>query len=808
MAKKSSNADTDLHTYIQSMMDIIASGRDLKDFSRDITKAIEEAVKNVQIKNSNQLTKKEINDLRKVLENITKVGGMSTGMSSAGLKDVVDSLNNLSNFKKVDFDNAIKAFSNAMAQMTVESEKAKVSGNKGIFFKDSDSQFAKTLVTGTAKAMGVSLTQGLTDSISKKFFAFMGDLFNQRTKQNKSLATNIVEGMAANKFIGGALTDTFKLMGLFAAKWVKGIPIVGDKLAPIIFGAFSALGPVLTPVLIAGVFGGFMKAIPKLFSGVSTLIMSILRNSGKLLFGGGLRTLFRMGAVLPRAVRAGHVGMATSILANFLSGGSKAAPVTSTATTAANTIAKISSSGKLVQTPLATGALATGGKLATKAGTKAVAKTALRSVPILGSVLGLGMDSVAAYKSFKEGDKGAGALFTGAALASALGLALAPFTGGISAVIGGGIALILSLLGDWKKGAAVHEKASLDNQGKILSQVEEIKEETLGDKFKNWLDNRRNKKEAETRIRKSGGEVKNIISPIADDLGAKSVGRLRVSADGSILNAGDFTQSQLSKELTNYAKKNPSTFSNVYELAPQGVANLASFQTDAIFSKDGRTGALLYKGASEDLIKLRKQLKEAGLSEAKIADFMFSSGLMTGSNRSHTKGGWKSHANPYALSVDLAGAHWTRDDYKKAYDVVRRFYAAKGMDAQYEVGGRFTTPEQAFGSNAHFDVKPITNFRPAGAAENLRVKAELSSIAPAKADTKEMEKEAKEKYQNTSFQKEIQEKRESQKESPKVFEKPKNNNIIGLDVSGNKTFSKLQQTLSNYVNIGTENIFC
>lgn len=241
---------------------------------------------------------------------------------------------------------------------------------------------------------------------------------------------------------------------------------------------------------------------------------------------------------------------------------------------------------------------------------------------------------------------------------------------------------------------------------------------------------------------KPGGEVQ---SP--DGLGVNEVGKLKVDESGAVLNARQFTQARNQREWEAYRKKDKETFDNIYEIVHQGDANLASFKNDLVMrdtDKGNKLGAVLYKGATRDLNKLRNQLKAAGISEDKVRELMYTSGRSSAGSP-HTPGKESSHDNKYNITTDLGAARWNQTDWAMAMPVIKKWAAELGLNASFETQKNGTTyfgvkPEEIFGDNSHAHVAGSSKVHPTGADVNYgKAQAKKTSVGVKPPESKQEE---------------------------------------------------------------------
>lgn len=520
---------------------------------------------------------------------------------------------------------------------------------------------------------------GKIDDTTEKLLDFLGEQKKEAKKDLKNLGKDLLEGLEKSKFVGGALSDTFKLLGLLGASWLSQFGQLGRILGGAFYIAMATAGPLLVSLLLKGMG----KLIPLAFRGGFNLIKGLFKGGGK------LGTFFSAGA--------GGVAQGASRVINTPWG-----PMVDKAGVFAKGASNASNASKALRVgKIATGAVKGIGGLVAGLALEAGANKAV---------------DLGANAKLAHGLSGAGqGAITGAMLGSVIPVIGTGVGAAIGTVVGGLSGVIKGHFIDQRKKQDELLMIQNENKGFWKNLLDWLKNSKLG----KWLSGDSSSGGGSSRNSRVevpyGAEVKST-SARADEKGARTIGNLKVAKDGSVLNISDMTQDQASAALQAYEKADPTGFNNVYEWADAGHASLGSFQTDAVKKVNGKkTGALMYKGASSDLDALRDSLIKAGMDPSKANALAFTSGRMTGSNTRHSgKGKWKSHDNQYGLGFDLgAGGKWSQEDYDEYMGMVKQFYADRGFDVYYEKAG------QGKSSGMHFDVKPHKNIRTPGAIKNL-----------------------------------------------------------------------------------------
>lgn len=222
-----------------------------------------------------------LNDLLKLQYDI-KGSGKTTPFNN----DVADKLRMaLENFPKVVDDKVVDklltGLSNIYNSAIVQSNRDEATGKEPIFRGTLDNKKLKGILDEAYKKMGLKL-----DSWSRGILTFFGDLDKENQKKRKNIADYLIEGLAANKFVGGALNDTFKLIGLLGANWLSKFGQLGRILGGAFYVTMSAFGPVLSKLIVEGIgrlilmgSGSIVKAI-----WASKAVQSIGQGVGNLIY--------------------------------------------------------------------------------------------------------------------------------------------------------------------------------------------------------------------------------------------------------------------------------------------------------------------------------------------------------------------------------------------------------------------------------------------------------------------------------------------------------------------------------------------
>lgn len=718
----------------------------------------------ITVSNRNNVSDKEVKAaINALIKGLRTEGAKPSSQYQESLKQLADYIKSIRKDQdKLDFDKFIKALSNHVASAIIQSEKAKARGSKDAYFKGdvAESNLLKVALPSLAKILHVE-----ADNLLLKFIGWATSENKRNNQQHKGMLEDLLEGLNKSKWVGGALRDTFRLVGLLGAQWLSQF----GQLGKILGGAFYVSMELLGPHFVSWIIKGMGKALLGL-----TRLVGIIASK----VGWGLINKLPMNGPLGNAIHT------------FYGGG-----------TAAQKVAAVR-------------ALA--------------APTAVVAAGTIGAVAA-GKGAIDSWKEGRKGNAaafGAGALAFGGA---AIGGLIALITGAMSPIVVPLLAIGATLTGlaaawkAWGPGIQDTMKKWLDEKAQDSLFWNWIKEHwPFKGKDKSGGSGGSAGAGASGVANYENSLGKGIDTKKEDKKGNyKSYGKMKVSTkDGSILNLNELSQDEASAALQAYEKDDPTGFGRLYEWVDSKHANLNSYQTDAVKKdeKGNKVAALGYKGATHDLDMLRKNLiEEKGMSPELANDLVYTSGKLTGSNELHGVGGWKSHNNPYALAFDLGSqtGKWRHGDYLDAKDSLQTFYNEKakkggpGFEVVYE-------NDPSKGIYSHYDVKLTKNVAPQGAADNEEANKQKASsggnsIAPKVSDKKKEEKVPEDTSKSSSSwrdpnalspvdvvkgafgNKEAQQKMANYKEQS------------AADVSGNRSFKDILTTMGNMGRGSTNN---
>lgn len=288
------------------------TSRSIKSFSETLNSVTKNVVeREVAIKNKERLshaeidkiTSKYVDTLKKLNIELGKEGEEIVKSFKGSAKVVADSKQGLSAEKyKEEFKNL------ALTEVISKANSASRDGkDPSAFIKNfSDSKVAKAI----AKEIDTSLGKN-TDGAIYKLQGFFGEHFQQAKKDLRAFGADLIEGLAANKFVGGALKDTFKLIGLLGASWLSHFGRLGQILGTAFYVAMETAGPLLATLLVKGLGSIIGKGFLTLGNTIWKAASFIALGAGK-----GLMNLsVRGGGSIAELATAGSIGQKVSAIA-------------------------------------------------------------------------------------------------------------------------------------------------------------------------------------------------------------------------------------------------------------------------------------------------------------------------------------------------------------------------------------------------------------------------------------------------------------------------------------------------------------
>lgn len=464
------------------------------------------------------------------------------------------------------------AFENLDVSAILESEKIEQKGGKGAPLKNTlDNEKLGRVNEDLARRIGLSL-----DTTTDKLITFFQEQEKKKEKKERGFVDDLIEGLEKSKWVGGALHDTFRLIGLLGANWLSKFGQLGRILGGAFYVAMATAGPLLVKLLLQGI-GKLFTALPRM-----------LGNLGKGLWGGAVRLSTSMG---------GPLSMFTPGRWGMMSGAGKAASV-----------------GRLAGAGAVAGALGTGAFFAGRESYRSFKQ----GDKVGGSAFGVGAAGL--------GVAAIAAIIAGVAAPVTL---IAAAVGGIAVGVGaiwknrekivkflsehkGILDKILKFLGILFPGFKLVEKLldhiiNKDTQGQMGENATTGNYQSFGRKgtTSQLLEGKHksafNKHLDPTKMTEEDWQAADTLKPIYGKM-------------GEIVNLGKMSQKRASEVIAeDIRKKGNKSF---YEFVGTDLADPNSFGTDAKAADN--SGVYLARGMSAKFKDLKERLEKAGFDTSNI----------------------------------------------------------------------------------------------------------------------------------------------------------------------------------------------
>lgn len=760
--------------------------RSLADFGKTVetmSNTLENSLKGVlerevPIKNAERMSTTEVNKFWAKIEEVLKELGIELGKEGKKFikhfKDI--SVSQAKSEQGLSVNNLQNKVSNvAIPQLFIKQMKGLAKGDNDSFIKNfSDNKLAKTIANETVEKLKIG---NEFNTFDYKIRAFFGTHFAENKKNLQAFGKNLIEGLAASKFVGGAITDGIKLLGLLGNNWLSDKGPVGQILGKILVVLTQATASILSSSFLSSLLGA---AIGGRISGVIGKGFTKGFTALKGLFGKGAGGLFGKGALAFGGLFGPKI-MTTQMARSTLSAGS---------------IFRDSATGKLRK--VVEGAVKADGTkslrtVAIKEGAskglikglgKGAGKTLLKKIPGLGLLAGgafaagramhgdwggAGLELLSGLASLVPGYGTAASLaIDGALMTKDMGLwgkkgvkgtvkggtpkgnipkggKLGGYAIGAGAVLGGSGILLVSLFNLLKNYFNDQKKDKEESKSFWQDFVSAFKNSRLG-KMLGFGDSTgfgggSNSSGGSTSF---GERVSNVISGFSDtklgryagiqDLNAvRKIGNLGINKYGQMTNIRSMTQNQASDAIQAYMKQDRASFDKNYEILDSKYASFGAYKNDAVIkdSKGKIIGVLAGKGTKARIDKYRKNARKAGVPESVVNQVLATGGLSTKTSP-HKAGGAYSHDELGANSLDLA---IPRGKYAETiYNVIRDSSREDGFDAKWEGYNNdgsfyFKNKYKSGLSKAHIDMKKLKGYNAVAEQHSIEAEAIYAKMA-------------------------------------------------------------------------------
>ena len=509
------------------------------------------------------------------------------------------------------------AFENLDVTAILESEKIGQKGGKGAPLKNvMDNEKLNKVNEDLARRIGLKL-----DESQSKLMAFFQEQEQKREKTTKGFVDDLIEGLEKSKWVGGALRDTFRLVGLLGGQWLSQFGQLGRILGGAFYVAMETAGPLLVNLLLKGmgnILGKFIGA--GLGARVGWGLINALPMNGPL--GNAITTFYGGGTAGQKLAAAGGLAGAG-----------------------------------LVSAGLGAGALWAGGQSAQsfKQGDK-----------VGGSAFGIGAAGL--------GVAAVAALVAGITAPVTL---IAAAIGGIAVAVGGIWKNREAIMEHYKKHKEFYDKV-LTFMDYLMPIFGVIRHAVMW-----WQDHfgGHTNVEDETGNKNSFGQKVANAFNIQDREKVQEIGGMGINRAGYATNLGKMSREQASDALKKYYEGHKEQATNAYDWMEVGEFYQHLYKNDAAI-RDEKGNAILvptYKGARKDLQDMNAALSSVGLSGMAL-----SGSMQTASREGNTHVEGSLHDNIMGLVNDYA-AGWTDDaSWFKAFETLRPMMEERGFDLYYE----------------------------------------------------------------------------------------------------------------------------
>lgn len=463
------------------------------------------------------------------------------------------------------------AFENLDVSAILESEKIEQRGGKGAPLKNTlDNEKLGRVNEDLARRIGLSL-----DTTTDKLITFFQEQEKKKEKKERGFVDDLIEGLEKSKWVGGALQDTFRLIGLLGANWLTKFGQLGRIFGGAFYVAMATAGPLLVKLLLQGI-GKLFTSLPRM-----------LGNLGKGVWNNALKTSVRAGGPLGDFATAG-AGQ------------------------------KLAAGGRLAGAGLAAGALGTGAFFAGRESYRSFKQGDKVGGGAFGiGAVGLGVAAIAA-------------LVAGIAAPVTL---IAAAIGGIAVGVGALWKNREKILEHYKKHKEFYNK--LMTVMELIMPPLFILRKSIEWIVDHWPFG---KKDKDGNKNSPWQAFLNMVGLGQDKKAVEHIAGVGVNKAGALLGVEKLNKMEASNVTEAYFNKYGER-SIYEKVGSKHASLIDFENDLAIRDKSGRaTAAVLYKGASENLEKMWDALVAQGMSRERAELLKYSSGRSTASSP-HQKGG-------------------------------------------------------------------------------------------------------------------------------------------------------------------------
>lgn len=555
---KSNDSFFDNMKYIEFLIEkVMDLTRAIESLSSTLNNYYAEEAKRVEIKDKSKISIEEVNKLTKAFKEASNVFGRTKEFNTDANRYRDLAIKQIKQGSSINANRFTSGFADLVGSHYQNSRRAIMLGNEPTL-KNVNKDTFKSIADELDKKNDLRL-----NNVQHKILSFFGAQNKENEKKQKGLADYLIEGLANNRFIGGAMRDTVRLFGLLGASWLaQHFGKFGSFLGTLLYGVSEAFSGVIINGIVSGIVQGLTNVI--MLAMLKARFGSMGKGIGSLGSVVGRTTLGIGGAALGLGLAGASFGAAEDSWKQGKKGNAAALGIGGIAL-AAGGIASIAAIFAPIVAPVAAALLGIGVLIAgIAAGWKwfkghQEAEAAKRA-KFQKELLGYTEEQIKTEQNKKWYEK----LWDS-------------ITGGSGGGAGGG------------SGNSTYNDTTGSYRG--------------GSSAANLFKNKRT--------------GKGTFAPSKmthEDWTEADKAKPQYGSMGEILNLGMMTKRRAEEVIANDIKTKKGK--SYYEVVPAHLINKGSFRTDLTESKNGRiTGAYMAKGTTARLEKLRAQARKEGLTE-------------------------------------------------------------------------------------------------------------------------------------------------------------------------------------------------
>lgn len=232
---------------VEKLLEDFFSTKQIDPLSQSLLQDIKSSVEaQVQVANRQNLEAKEIKKIFEAFRALLKSEGLTSTKFSGKLTQVQNTLAKSSD--TINLDKLEKLLSHLTSSSVLQSQMAANRGDKnGIFSAASmNSEVFKQVINDLMKNQKINSLNNM-NALQRWWVGWANGYTNNEDKKKKGLVKELIDGLAANKFVGGALKDTTRLVGLMLGSWIKSK--VGGPLGGVLAGGAYVLTEIVATVV-------------------------------------------------------------------------------------------------------------------------------------------------------------------------------------------------------------------------------------------------------------------------------------------------------------------------------------------------------------------------------------------------------------------------------------------------------------------------------------------------------------------------------------------------------------------------------